>query len=203
MHLLRESPYLWLSLEDVASLDGIPALPGVSGEPESKDYQCIINHFSSLYPDYSKLDLVIAVSAFLSLLTPAPRVLTMLQGYSAGSLYASVSLPPTPPPHRTRYILISYPYSVLWALTALHSSRYTSRLEELVSQPTSEALIVYGTQDQFTAVGKYRSWREGLEGIGRTGEGGGGKAPFVEVEGADHFWGSKRNELKAVIQGWL
>ena len=55
-------------------------------------------------------------------------------------------------------------------------------------------LVVYGTNDLFTGVEKYRRWRETWEVTGTGGEGAeeGGTEDegreVCEVEGAGHFW---------------
>lgn len=60
-------------------------------------------------------------------------------------------------PFRTRYILVSYPLGVLWALSLFRSGAYTSRIEALLQQqqdndePRNDVLLLYGDTDQFTA----------------------------------------------------
>lgn len=89
-------------------------------------------------------------------------MLTGAQGYSAGSLPPILCRPPSNLSSiRTRRLLVSYPLSVLWALTLFRSSTFTLGLEELMKD-SSEVMLVYGTNDNFTGAGKYRSWLEGL-----------------------------------------
>ena len=124
-------------------------------------------------------------------LSPSARTLDLLLcGYSAGSLSASrcfhdSSLPCTSQSSvRIRYVLVSYPLSVLWALTGLRAGPFTSALERLVARtarPDSHddddggisggakqaaVLSVRGTADQFTGDAKYGVWEARLRGMG-------------------------------------
>lgn len=119
----------------------------------------------------------------------------LLVGYSAGALAASRFVPS--PPHslalRTRYILLSYPLSVLFALTALHSSTFTQSLQERVKSGCS-ILVLFGTRDQFTGVDKYRAWATQLASQP------GSRFKAVEIEGADHFWSDKRELMHRIVE---
>ncbi|GAA5826105.1 hypothetical protein JCM11251_007167 [Rhodosporidiobolus azoricus] len=131
----------------------------------------------------------------------------LLCGYSFGSLAASSCPPPhTLPSHphltlRTSYLLISYPISVLWALTLFRSSSFTTALQSLVHKGENRVLAVYGDQDQFSAVEKLRAWSEGL----KKEQANGGRFRVVEVEGADHFWQkrTKKREMLDAVASWL
>ncbi|KAK6347308.1 hypothetical protein TWF696_007379 [Orbilia brochopaga] len=63
-----------------------------------------------------------------------------------------------------------------------------------------EVLAVYGTDDMFTGVTRYRNWAKG-----RT-ERGEGKFAAVEVEGAGHFWMQEEAwmaQLREGVAGWI
>lgn len=98
--------------------------------------------------------------------------------------------------------------SVLWALTLFRSSPFDTALRHLISQDEgSDVLAFFGDADQFTAVGKYRAWKDGLEVLGGGGGGGeAGRRKFrgIEVEGADHFWtGKAKAKLLEEVGKWL
>jgi hypothetical protein len=102
-------------------------------------------------------------------------------------------------------LFISYPLSVLWALTLFHSSTFTSGLKSLVEGKVEEEegegrriMSVWGDGDQFTGVEKYRNWSKSFEGAGKAWR-------AVEVSGADHFWGGegKREEMIGEVLRWL
>jgi len=61
--------------------------------------------------------------------------------------------------------------------------------------------VVYGDGDQFSGVGKLRSWSERLRGLG----GGEERVKVVEVEGADHFWAKGETKRRALeeVREWL
>ncbi|KAK4050576.1 hypothetical protein OIO90_005043 [Microbotryomycetes sp. JL221] len=135
-----------------------------------------------------------------------------LIGYSAGSVAASVSNPKADamfslsPSHsgehvRIRRVLISYPLSVMWALTLFRSSTFSARLEQLVSAPSpsvdsvhgsqvgqqadERVLAVHGTSDHFTASAKYGAWSDRLASLAAQSQ----RWESVTVQNADHFWG--------------
>ncbi|KAI5477416.1 alpha/beta hydrolase, N-terminal domain protein [Pseudohyphozyma bogoriensis] len=144
----------------------------LSGIPEAEDYEYLVK----------------------TILLPLEPTQLALIGYSFGSLCASICPPPTSIP--TRYVLISYPLSVMWALTAFRSSSFTSGLKERVA--TNDVLAVFGDEDNFSGVGKLRAWSEGLgEGTERF--------KSVEVEGADHFWREREVKMRLLgeVREWL
>lgn len=76
-----------------------------------------------------------------------------------------------------------------------HSSTYNSTLQELVRHPDSNVLIIYGDQDDFTSVEKYRTWASALAGT---------TAGICEIQNASHFWhGRSGRELEVIISKWL
>lgn len=131
--------------------------------------------------------------------TAEPRTVTLLlAGYSYGSLAASACSPPSNTANfhfETSYLLISYPLSVAWALCALQTSSFTSALRN--RSKDCRVLAVYGDQDQFTAVEKFRRWAAEL----------GPSESFrsVEIPGADHFWRNRKHkaDLLSTICNWI
>ncbi|KAF7316928.1 Peptidase-S15 domain-containing protein [Mycena chlorophos] len=100
----------------------------------------------------------------------------LVVGYSYGALIASMQ--PPLPDIETSYALISYPLSVRGWLTLFRTSSYEDALKRLV-QSNSKVLFIFGDQDQFTAVERYRNWRAAL---------GESSVEWVEVKGGSHFW---------------
>lgn len=130
-----------------------------------------------------------------TLLLPLHPTHLLLAGYSYGTLSASLTPPPRGP--KTSYLLLSYPLGVLWALTAFRASPFVKGLEER-ARSEERVLLVWGDGDQFTGCERYREWAEGLRAVGSGVE-------CLEVEGADHLWGSrggKREMLEGVMR-WL
>lgn len=71
-------------------------------------------------------------------------------------------------------------------------------LRDLVDDPASDVLAIFGDADQFSGVGPLRKWRDGLVAAGS------GRFKGVEVEGADHFWrGEGLDELVREVRDWL
>ncbi|GAA5873349.1 hypothetical protein JCM3774_005951 [Rhodotorula dairenensis] len=123
----------------------------------------------------------------------------LLAGYSYGSLAASAC----PPPDKigdvrfeTSYLLISYPLSVAWALCALQTAFFTSALSTRTLD--HRVLAVYGDQDQFTAIAKFRQWATDL---GQQFD----LFRSIEIAGADHFWRQRdsKRQLLSTICAWL
>ncbi|GAA5928998.1 hypothetical protein JCM10213_004964 [Rhodosporidiobolus nylandii] len=133
----------------------------------------------------------------------APQVELLLAGYSFGSLAATSCPPPSRRclSIRTSYLVVSYPLSVLWALTFLQSGRFTAALRDLVRRGGSCVLTVFGDADNFSSVDKLRSWAAGLE----KEQGSDSCWTAVEVEGVDHFWREreKKRALLDVVRRWL
>ncbi|KAF9475404.1 alpha/beta-hydrolase [Pholiota conissans] len=116
-----------------------------------------------------------------------------IMGYSHGSLIAS--LHPVLPSVKTSHILLSYPLGPRSWLTLFKSSSYSTALHELVRHRNSNVLVIYGDQDEFTSVEKYRTWASDLAGE---------NVEIVEVQNASHFWhGGSGRELETVISKWL
>ncbi|KPV77046.1 uncharacterized protein RHOBADRAFT_42259 [Rhodotorula graminis WP1] len=144
----------------------------------------------------------------------------LLCGYSFGSLAASSSPPPAAPTSapaaaaaaaaasstlRTSYLLLSYPLSVLWALTALHPGPATTALRSLVERGEARVLAVHGTRDDFSGVERLRRWAADFERAAPARGQAEGLWRAVEVEGADHFWrdGESKSEMLEAVRGWV
>lgn len=147
------------------------------GISEAEDYSSVVLHHTSQSADVTHV---------------------LLCGYSAGSLSAA-ACPPLPVPCRTRYLLISYPLGVLWALTLFRSGHFTDALRQRIRQ--SSVLSIRGTADQFTSDARYKAWERNL---GSLADSAGGVSCEV-VEGADHFWGDsgKKRQVLMFVDKWL
>jgi uncharacterized protein len=123
------------------------------------------------------------------------------QGYSHGSLIASLQ-PVLPLPMKTSHIILSYPLSTRGLLTLFRTSIYASSLNELIRNPASNTLIIFGTRDEFTGESTYDGWVKTLQ---KEADGAGkGCLRFAKVGGATHFWsGEPARELQLLIEGWL
>ncbi len=74
------------------------------------------------------------------------------------------------------------------------SGTYQGQLEKLVLERESNVLAIYGDEDEFTSISKYRAWSEKL-GRGMT---------VVEIAGGTHFWhGRAGNEMQQTVIAWL
>lgn len=71
---------------------------------------------------------------------------------------------------------------------------YQSQLEKLVAERESNVLVIYGNEDEFTSISKYRAWSEKLE----------RGATIVEIANGTHFWrGKAGDEMQQTVIGWL
>jgi alpha/beta superfamily hydrolase len=103
-----------------------------------------------------------------------------------------------PSPYKTTFLIISYPLSPRGALTLFRSSTYQSALLALAHTPSAEILIVYGTDDNFTAEDKYDRWADGLK------QGAQAKLDIVKIEDGTHFWqGDHKLKLHNAVFTWL
>ncbi|BGP22132.1 hypothetical protein JCM10295v2_001010 [Rhodotorula toruloides] len=133
----------------------------------------------------------------------------LLCGYSFGSLAASACPPKQPPPSHTHvrlttsYLLISYPLSVLWALTLFHSGPFTTALRETVQRGNERVLAVFGDSDQFSAIEKLRRWAGELDAV--AGASGTKTWEAVGIEGADHFWLDRASKIQLLetLRAWI
>lgn len=82
-------------------------------------------------------------------------------------------------------------------LTLFNSGSYASKLKELVENPASNVLTIYGDQDEFTAASSYEEWTKSLS--RETGT-----LKVVKVEGGSHFWRGRANiALQDEVDNWL
>ncbi len=76
-----------------------------------------------------------------------------------------------------------------------NSSSYNATLHQLVQHPDSNVLVIFGDQDEFTSIEKYRTWASEL---------GGSNLEIREIPQASHFWrGRSGPELEAIVSKWL
>lgn len=169
----------------VGKSSGWPSFTGLS---EAKDLQDVVAWAMQKIPDVRAL--TIMVSFMFSYLSP--EKLIPLQGYSHGSLIASMH--PVLPSIKTSHLLLSYPLGPRSWLTLFHSSSYTSALEALLKHSNSNVLVMFGDKDEFTSISSYQKWASGLN----------GNVEVLEVENASHFWrGRSARQLAAAVRNWL
>ncbi|KDN43892.1 hypothetical protein K437DRAFT_268968 [Tilletiaria anomala UBC 951] len=202
-----------------------------TGSTEAADFQAVldisIEQFAAAWPHAAGVPLVLCVR-------PTAK---LPQGYSAGALYASsarrpaerrIQLQPDVTPSaaalRTKYVLLSYPLDVLWALSLFRSGTYTKRLEALLQPPQAprdadqaipiDVLMVHGNEDQFTKKTSYDNLCLRLASIAadsavamsnKAADAGAAAAVSPPatfrhhcIEGADHFWRSKRQRQQMI-----
>lgn len=124
--------------------------PSWTGKSESSDFQELlsrcIDNFCLDFPESSAAQVVIA-------------------GYSAGALYASTVKVPTAiydlkqfrGAKQPRYILISFPAGVTWALSFFTSKTYTDALKKLLASDTIPGTTAGTTEDEGEAKAAARS----------------------------------------------
>ncbi|KAG7440666.1 uncharacterized protein BT62DRAFT_909977 [Guyanagaster necrorhizus] len=179
------------------------------GALNCSDYKHIfqeqIEKFMSDFPSAKGCDLFVCV---------------IIQGYSAGAIYATTirfsgnlydrccqvfSNP-------IKYILVSYPISVAWALGLGLTGWYFRALEGLVggywedcpNERTADVLILMGGNELggwFNPTQwAYNMWTGVLDGKHRFEQGKFGK---VTVDGADHIWNEKLPRIGEEIEKWM
>jgi alpha/beta superfamily hydrolase len=75
-----------------------------------------------------------------------------------------------------------------------NSGTYQSQLEKLVLKSESNVLVIYGDEDEFTSMSKYKAWSEKL----------GRGVNVVEIAGGTHFWhGRAGDEMQQRVIEWL
>ncbi|TIA86652.1 hypothetical protein E3P99_03615 [Wallemia hederae] len=116
------------------------------------------------------------------------------QGYSAGSLIVSRLVKPDWLHCEVRYLLLSHPLSVSWALNIFRGARIQSCLHEIARN--SKVLAIWGTNDQFTGVERYRQWDADMSSAFPD------NWKSVEIAGADHFWSSLDSVYSSFIE-WI
>jgi alpha/beta superfamily hydrolase len=97
-------------------------------------------------------------------------------------------------------VLISYPYSVTWLLTAGKSSHFIEAFKQWLSRtsPPIPILVITGNRDQFTSAKSYRRWIESLNESYN-----GSDITFQPLASIDHFWFGHEPQLVESIQQWI
>jgi alpha/beta superfamily hydrolase len=82
-----------------------------------------------------------------------------------------------------------------------HTDTYASALHDLMCNPESRLLIIYGDKDEFTSKSKYDDWVDAC----RRTDGLKAKLDVVRVTDANHFWQSHdaRSALEQAVNSWL
>ncbi|KAJ1872755.1 hypothetical protein LPJ55_002839 [Coemansia sp. RSA 990] len=152
---------------------------------------------------------------------------TLLCGYSYGSMLAAGIAPAEFPRLGIDYALISFPYSVLWALALQRRGWYLQRIAETVSgaaaakaagPPASpehipRTLFVAGTADNFTPIATYARWWEqlrsqALQALPQTlhADAAADAVDYaltaVRTTNADHGWLRRETEVADAIVSW-
>ncbi|KAI8337467.1 Alpha/Beta hydrolase protein [Chlamydoabsidia padenii] len=160
-----------------------------TGIPEQKDYKAVVDYLLKQNDGHKDL----------------PTVSHLLVcGYSYGSMIAASIRENRVP---TSYLLISYPLRVAWALSLTKMSYFRSQVNQLLTasptiietnesqqQSSPLVLLIFGDQDQFTSINAYRSWVKTITS---------NTAKSIIVEGVDHFWADKENQLLDHMYSWL
>ncbi|KAI8575320.1 hypothetical protein K450DRAFT_262378 [Umbelopsis ramanniana AG] len=148
-----------------------------TGMPERQDYIAVMNHLfkSNAYPTISSI---------------------IICGYSFGSMIAGSITPPADIP--SRYLLISYPLSVMWALTSFHSTFFKEqvmqRMDSANDATSGPMLFIMGDRDQFTGLGALKRWI-----ADKATE----RTTLAVVPDGDHFWFGMEETLIQIIDSWL
>ncbi|CAO3648812.1 unnamed protein product [Cunninghamella blakesleeana] len=159
-----------------------------TGIPEQNDYQSVINYFLNrnnnktndddyTYPTISHL---------------------FICGYSYGSMIAAAMKETSIP---TYYIIISYPLSVLWALSTIKMNYFKSQINQLMKDNQYHTLIIFGDHDQFTSEKSYQNWLNTITPAISTDDH--HKLQYKKIEGVDHFWFDHEQLLFNYIITWI
>ncbi|KAI0359750.1 alpha/beta-hydrolase [Trametes cingulata] len=160
--------------------------PSLTGSQEVEDLKELVQWARTYVPGLSEL---------------------VILGYSHGSLIASMH--PVLPDVATSHILLSYPLGPRHWLTAFHTHRYTAALQNLINDPKSNMLVIYGDDDNFTSVDSYNAWAKGLQETHHAAEerdpGQHGKLEVLKIAGASHFWREAPavRSLVETIRDWV
>ncbi|KAH9902671.1 alpha/beta-hydrolase [Cubamyces lactineus] len=156
--------------------------PSLTGSQEVEDLKELVGWVRSNAPDLVKL---------------------VILGYSHGSLIASMH--PVLHDVDTSHILLSYPLGPRHWLTAFRSHRYTTALQDLVTNPKSRVLVIYGDQDDFTSIQAYDSWAEQLRSARESSPSDHSSLRIAKVEGASHFWREYTavHQLVNTVREWV
>ncbi|RUP51312.1 Alpha/Beta hydrolase protein [Jimgerdemannia flammicorona] len=169
-----------------------------TAHPEAGDYKTIVDFLIKGGGPVAPAD----VSSSSMVVLPKPTKM-IIAGYSYGSMIAAAIDPSNYPNLTLTYILLSHPQSVYWALASWGSSHFRARANALLAgvpvvgappRPPPRVLLVMGTKDNFTGIAAFRRWtaarrRDGLV--------------VREVEGADHFWWGREDEVAEIVDEFL
>ncbi|KAJ2453178.1 hypothetical protein EV183_002425 [Coemansia sp. RSA 2336] len=158
-------------------------------------------------------------------LPPVSR--TLLCGYSYGSMLAAAIAPAEFPRLGIDYALISFPYSVLWALALQRRGWYLQRIAETVAAAAAakaagppalpehvpRTLFVAGTADNFTSIATYARWWEQLRSkvlqalpptlsADAAADAADYALTTVRIANADHGWLRRETEVADAIISW-
>jgi alpha/beta superfamily hydrolase len=104
-----------------------------------------------------------------------------------------------------KLILISYPASVTWFLSAGSSRFYIERLCAIMKPravgPPPPILFIYGTCDQFTGSRAYERWLKRIQSSLDAGQT--NPMEVKRVEAANHFWFHDEQKVVDLIQHWI
>jgi len=195
-------PWSWLG----GRMDD-PVLSLLSGPLEEKGYHILRSNsrgvgkstgWPSLSGSREVQDLQELVQWAVSCISSVSSVLVI--GYSYGSLIASRM--PVLPNVKTSHLLLSYPLGPRHWLTAFHGKTYTTALGNLVRDPNSNVLVVYGDQDNFTSSDMYTAWLEQLKAGAEPYQ---GSLQIARIPQGSHFWREEdaQTELVKVVLDWL
>ena len=137
---------------------------------------------------------------------------SLLQGYSAGAIFAGCTRPPPDFPQfaAPRYILISYPVELNLPIGLWKTPSYFRSLEALVQGHGGEnlpaeydgvepemagVLTITGGREKFLF---YGSWTSSLQGKDARNV-----LKQVVVDGAGHAWGDKAPRVVEEVDRWL
>jgi alpha/beta superfamily hydrolase len=83
-------------------------------------------------------------------------------------------------------------------LTLFNTSIYQASLVTLLQTPGLDILLIYGTEDEFTADSKYDAWVKDLEKEAKS------ELKVVRVEDATHFWqGEAKLRMHETVFTWI
>ncbi|KAH7928261.1 alpha/beta-hydrolase [Leucogyrophana mollusca] len=184
VRLLQKKNYhvVYYNSRGVGKSTGMASL---TGRPEADDLKALVNQTLEEMPHIDSVT-IIATRTF--------------QGYSYGALIASLQ-PVLSPPIKTSHVLLSYPLSPRGLLTLFNTKTYASAISALLREPTSNLLIVFGENDEFTSKSKYDAWAKLL----KEQEPGKAALEIVSIPGASHFWRATEEQrmLEETLENWL
>ncbi|RKP03956.1 hypothetical protein CXG81DRAFT_23369 [Caulochytrium protostelioides] len=159
---------------------------------------------------------------------PRERPPVLLLGYSFGSAMMASALPDLAPWVAVRaLVLVSFPYSVLWALTCFGHRRILAHLAQAAAAAAAadhgaapgtatttataandgiKLLLLIGEHDSFTAPWRLEAFAMTRCGAQRGPLGDGEPAAhttYWPIPGCDHFWHGRESRLLEALDRWL